>query len=111
MTAAAIETEFSVMHIVASMAIAAAIADSCHCRQGLPVTFLARDFQVGTGQREVRLRVMVENPLQPFDRVVTVGATICESALMRVVFDMTVDAEFGCVAKNVSLVTVFALHR
>lgn len=90
MTAPTVTTEFPVVHVIAPMAIGALLTERHLRGQRLPVTTLARDLGVRTLQPEVRLRIVVEQPLLPVDRVVAQHAIASETTFMRVVFLMAV---------------------
>ena len=110
MATPAVEAEFAVMDIIGAMAIAAAPAEFCMRGERLPVAIVAGHRGVRSEQWKVGLPVVVETPLLPVHRVVTCGAVVFETALVRVVVTVAVDAGGRSVVEDLRLMTVLALR-
>lgn len=92
MAAATVGAEFTVVYIAGAMTIAAGIANTLHRSQRTPVTVVAGNINMGAIQTEARLRVVIEQPQVPCDRVVAGATFIIEAALVSIIFCVTVDA-------------------
>lgn len=108
MAAAAVESEFAIVDVVGTVAVTATPSESCLDTQRLPMAVVAGDVDVSTVKDEVRLQVMVELPLLPVDRVVARGTVRVESATMRIVLAMTLDAGSWCIGKDLRVVAFIA---
>ena len=80
MAATAIRTELAVMDVVGSMATAAVAVQDPHPGQGAAVAVVTGDIAVRTLERERGLRVMIEKPDVPCDRIVAILAALGEIA-------------------------------
>ncbi len=74
------------------MAIAAGVTDTLHGSQRAPVTVVAGNIYMGAIQAEARLHIVIEQPQIPRDRVVAGATFIIKTALVSIVFSVTVDA-------------------
>ena len=109
MAASTIGSEFSIMNVIGQVAVGTVASEACLCRQGLPVTGLAVDPRMGAFEFERGLRIVVENPLLPVDRVVAERALLAEAPIMRIVFAMAIDALLGRIAEDMRIVALVAL--
>ena len=105
MASAAVEAELAIVNIIGTMAVGAAASEPHLSRDWAAVAGLARHVAMRAGEFEVSLRVMVELPLQPVDRVVTQSAVVREPAGMRIDFGMTFAALDRCLLEYMCLVT------
>lgn len=110
MTAATIETELSVVYIVRPVAVAAAIPESFHSGQRLPMAALTFRVAMRAVERKIGTQIVIELPGEPVHRVVTVAACVRVATLMRIILAMAVDAVFRCIAEHVRLVAAFAVR-
>ena len=109
MAAPTVEAEFSVMHVIRSVTVTAAITEFHLSRKRLPMTGLTRDGRVRAEQRECCHLIVVEAPALPVDRRVAAPAILGETTLMPVVLLVARSAVGGCVPKSLSLVAGRAL--
>ena len=84
MAPAAICPEFPIMYVVRAVASAATAVDGLNFFQWTAVTIITSYCDVGTCNWEFRLQVVVECPLVPADRVVTISTGLIEITSMRV---------------------------
>ena len=91
-TSLAVSTEFSIVHVVASMAFAASDRQLDHVHDGLPMTVIARNRNMRAIELEIRLQVVVEEPDPPIDRIMATLAGVAESAVMGLIFGMAIHA-------------------
>lgn len=96
------------MNVVCPMTITAAVADTIHRVQRLPVAFIAGRLEVCASQWEVRLRIVIELPCIPVDGIVTGGAISRETTVVRVFFGVAIHTQFRSVAKNMRLMATVA---
>lgn len=94
MTAATVGPKLAVMDIVGTMTVGAVLAQTRLRSERPAMTAFARDVRVRTVERETRLRVVVEQPLLPVDRVVAKEAFLAKPPLMRVIVAVATDAVF-----------------
>jgi len=105
MASTAVESELSVVDIVAGMAVGAAPAKFHLGMQRLPVAGIAANGAVSAVQHKRCLRVVVEAPLGPVDRRMASRAIVRETITVRVVVRVAGAAFFRGVAKYLGLVT------
>lgn len=110
MTSAAVEAEFTVMDIIGTMAIAAASTQRKLLVQRSTMTALALHTAVSTIEVEAGLRVVVELPFGPFNRVVAPGAVVFEAVIVRVVFTVAGHAVRRCVFEYMRVMAVTAFR-
>ena len=96
MAPATIEAEFAVVDVVSAVAVGAAASEPHLGRDRAAMTGLAGHVTVRAGQFEIGLRVMVELPLQPVDRVVAQSAIIREALCVWIHFRMARPALGRC---------------
>ena len=92
MTGLAVVAEASEMWIVAAMTGIAVIGNRGAAADGFTVACIAGESRVRSRQRKISLTIMVELPCAPVRRVVAVIALLAETALVRVVVDVTRNA-------------------
>ena len=90
MAALTVGAEFSVVHIVAAMALAASHRQFDHVFYGLPMAVVARNRRMRTFQLEICLQVMVEEPDLPVHRVVAAFASGAEPAFVGIIVVMAI---------------------
>ena len=109
MAAATVGAELAIVNVVGTVTIAAARAEPLHSGQVRPVAALAGHGFMRALEREIGQQVVIEHPGRPFHRVVTRGAVVAETAIVRVVFEMAIDARLGRVAEDVGFMAIRAL--
>jgi len=109
MATATVGSELPIVDIVGTMTIGAVPAEARLRRKRLPVAALARDLRVCAVEREAGLRVVIEQPLLPVDRVMAQRAVLAKTPLVGVVLAVAADAVFRSVAEHVRFVTLAAL--
>jgi len=107
--APAIRAELAVMDVVGSMAGAAVAVHGPHLGQRIAVAVIAGNFAVRALERERRLRVMIEKPDVPCDRVVTILATLGEVATVRIGLQVASRTSGFCRGESLRGMAVFAL--
>lgn len=110
MTTAAVEAELAIVNVIGAMAIGTAAAESRLLRQGAPVTALATDITVRAVENEAGLRIVIELPLRPVDRVMAQRAILIETACMGVHFAVAVDTVLWRVAKDLRFMAGIAFR-
>ena len=85
MATTTVGTEFAIMHVVGTVAVSATAVDAFHFVERYSVTVIASDVDVSPFKRKLRLRVVIERPNGPGNRIVAGIAAIQEIALMRVI--------------------------
>jgi len=108
MATPAIRAELSVMNIICAMTVAAAAAEARHRGKRLAMAAIATDNVVRAVQRELRLQIVIELPLQPVNRVVARGALVLEATVVRIVFAVTIHTLFWRILEYVRFVTRIA---
>src|SRR5210317_871853 len=93
MVAATVGAELAVVNVIGPVTIATAVAGLLHCLQRLPMACVAGDRDVGTVEREVCQRVVVELPGLPVDGVVAGCAVAGVASLVRIFFRVAIDAQ------------------
>lgn len=73
------------------------------------MTAFAGDIGVSAVQFEVRLRIVIEQPQVPGNRVVTGFAVALEDAFVMIVLEMAIDTHAAGIGKRLRCVTVVAL--
>lgn len=91
------------------MAVGTFLAEPGLCSQRLPVTAFTANIRVRAVEREIRLCLVIEAPLQPVDRNMTLPARFPEASFVRVTLTVTADAVFLGVLENVRVVASIAL--
>ena len=109
MASATVGSELPIVDIVGTMTIGAVPAEARLRGKRLSVAAVARDRRVCAVKGEAGLRVVVEKPLLPVDRVVAQRAVLTETPLVRVVVAVATDAILRCVLEHVRLVTLATL--
>ena len=109
MATPAIRAELSIVNIIGAMTVAAAATQARHRSQRLAMAAIAADPVMGTVQRESRLLIVIELPLQPVNRIVARGAVVLEATVVRVVFSVAFHAIVGRILEYVRLMTRIAL--
>ena len=109
MAAATVRSEFSVVYIIGSMAIGAAIAGFLHRRQRAAVAVVTGYVDVSSIEFEACLSIVIEQPQVPGDRVVAGLTVVFEHAVVRVIVTMTADAIDGGVSESPRLMTFVTL--
>lgn len=69
MAPSTVGSEFSVVNVVRPMAVATVVAGCAHGSQGAAMAIVTRNVEVAALERKVRLRVVIEQPQVPRDRV------------------------------------------
>jgi len=100
MTAAAIETEFAVVDVIGAMTVGATAAESRLPGHRAPMAALTGDVPMCAFENEARLRIVIELPLRPVDRVVAQRAVLDEATCVRIDLAVAIDTAFGCVTKD-----------
>ena len=108
MATPAVRAELSVMNIICAMTVAAAAAEARHRGKRLAMAAIAADTGVCAIQRESRLQIVIELPLQPVNRVVARGTVVLEATVVRIVFAVTIHTIFWRILEYVRLVTRIA---
>jgi hypothetical protein len=108
MATPAIRAELSVVNIIGAMTVAAAAAQARHRGKRLAMAAIAADTGVRAVQRESRLQIVIELPLQPVNRIVARGAVVLEATVVRIVFAVTIHTIFWCILEYVRFVTRIA---
>ena len=103
-TALAVGTEFSIVHIVATMALATSHRKLDHVFDGLAMAVIARDGNMRAFELEICLQVVVEEPDLPVHRVVTTLAGSAEATVVRLILIVTIHARGIDVFKHLRLV-------
>jgi hypothetical protein len=75
------------------------------------VTPVTIETGVGTAEREIRLRVVIERPREPRRRIVASGTRVAEATLVDVVIDVAVDARIVGVVESTRRMAVVAHER
>ena len=109
MTAAAVGTKFAVMDIVGQVAVGTAVAGFAHRRQRATVATPAGDIDMCTMQFKVGLRIVIEQPQVPCDRVVTGFAIALVDAMVVVVLEVAVDTAAAGINKYLRGMALTAL--
>jgi hypothetical protein len=107
--AAAVRTKSPIVFIIVPVAIRTHRADGLLSLERLSMAAFASHHFVRAFQSEDSLRVVVELPEFPVDRVVAVVAGIRKTVFMRIVFRMAGDTLGVRVLKNVRIMTILAL--
>lgn len=110
MAASAIRTELAIMNVVGSMATAAIAVHDAHLRQRVAVAVVAGDVSVRALERECGLRVVIEEPDVPRDRIVAILAAFGEVAPVRIGFPVAGNAIGLCVRECLRGMAVFAFR-
>ena len=108
MAAPAIRAELSVVNIIGAMTVAAAATQARHRGKRLAMAAIAADTGVRAVQRESRLQIVIELPLQPVNRIVARCAVVLEATVVRIVFAVTIHTILWCILEYVRLVTCIA---
>lgn len=106
MAAATVGPELAIVDVIGTMTICTVLTQARLRSQRLPVAALTRDVCVRAIEREAGLRVMVEKPLLPVDRVMAQCAIFAETPLVGVVLAMAADAVLRRIAENVRCMTL-----
>ena len=109
MAAPAIRAELAVMDVVGAVAVRATTAEAHLLLQRPSMAVVAGDVDVCPEQGERRLRIVIESPGRPADRVMTLAAVVAEPAAVVVILAMTVAACRRCVFEDLRNVTGIAL--
>lgn len=92
MTGAALQPVCTPVHIVALVTLATLLTAVLEMRQRLRMAALASQPLVGTGQRKLRLFVMIETPAGPGRRMMATAAILAQAALVRIIRTVTIHA-------------------
>lgn len=106
MAAATVGSELAIVDVVGTMTVGAVLAQTRLRSERLAMAAFARDVRVCAVERETRLRVVVEQPLLPVDRVMAKEAVLAKPPLVRVVVAVTTDAVFRGILEYVRVVTL-----
>lgn len=110
MTSAAVRSEFSIMNIVCPVAVATTAVDSLDVVERLAVTRFAGNVNMRALEREIGLRIVIEQPDLPVDGVVTCIASRMEVAVVRIIFEVTRIAVTLCIRERLGFVAILAFH-
>jgi hypothetical protein len=105
---ATVGAKFIVVHIIRTMAAAAATVDCLHFAKSAPMTIIAGDIDVSTAQFKFGLQVVIKKPKIPRDWIVAGVATPGEVVAMWIVICMAVGTAIVRVREQFGLVTVLA---
>lgn len=97
------------MNVIRAMTVDTIGSNLLHRFQRTSMAAVAGHVNMGSRERKIRLRIVIEQPKVPGDRVVTQRAIICEPAVMIVVFQVAADAIFFGIHKYLGLVAILAL--
>lgn len=100
MATAAVSSKFTIVDVVAGVAITATSAQRRLDFQRLPVAGFAAYGTVRTVQAETRLCIVVEAPFTPINGCMAGCTVLAEAALVRLVFAMAGVAVLGGISKN-----------
>ena len=106
MTAATVGSELAIVNVVGTMTVGAVLAQARLRSERFAMTAFARDVRVRTVEREARLRVVVEQPLLPVDRVMAKEAVLAKPPVVRVVVPVAADAVVRGILEYVRVVTL-----
>ena len=109
MTALTVGTEFSIVYIIAAMALATSHRQLDHVFDGLPMAVVARNGNMRAFELEICLQVVVEEPNLPVHGIVTTLAGIAEATVMRFILTVTIHTRSIDVFKYLRLMACAAL--
>lgn len=110
MATTTVRTEFAVVNIIGQVTVRATIAGLAHRGKRAAMAAFACNASVRAVQLEVGLRIVIEQPQVPGDRVVTRLAVAFKNTFMVVVFEVAVDTGVGSVREELRLMTVIAFN-
>lgn len=97
MAAAAVVSEFAIVNVIRAMTITAAAVNSFYFDQRSSMTIVAANSGVCAVKRKVGLKIVIERPDVPCNRVVTRLTAITHIAFVRVVVTVAGNAVHGLV--------------
>jgi len=106
MTATTVGSELAVVNVVGTMTVGAVLAQARLRSERFAMTAFARDVRMRTVEREARLRVVVEQPLLPVDRVMAKETVLAKPPVVRVVVPVAADAVVRGILEYVRVVTL-----
>jgi hypothetical protein len=91
MTALAVRTKFSVVHIIGTMAFTTSHSELDHVSKRLAMAVVAGNGYMRTIELKICLQVMIEKPDLPVHRVVAALAGRAEPALVRIIVTVAIN--------------------
>jgi len=110
MAAATVGSELAIVDVVGTMTVGAVLAQTRLRSERLAMAAFARDVRVRAVERETRLRVVVELPLLPVDRVMAKEAVLAKPPLVRVIVAVATDAVIRGILEYMRVVTLATLR-
>jgi len=88
MASPTVESEFTVVYVIGTMAVAAAVAELHLYFERPAMTGFARYVLVRTFKRKIGHGIVIESPLLPLDRRMAASAVLLEASLVAIVVRM-----------------------
>ena len=110
MAAATVRAKFTVVDVVGTMTVGAAVANPPHRCDRTAVTIIASDTQVGAVNLETGLCIVIEQPQVPGDRVMAGLAIVLEFASVRIVIKVAAGARGIGFSKHLGFMAGLALE-
>jgi hypothetical protein len=108
--ATAVRSELTVVNVVRAVTPTTGVTRIAHRSERASVAIVAGNVHVGAFQQEIGLRVVIEQPEIPGNRVVAVPTIVLKIAVVRVVISVAGNALAGSIRKDLCLVAVITLN-